>query len=100
MGDSLASEQLALQGGVEYRSVRLELTSEGLDLSALDMGPTVEATWGDDDYEFGVRIKTADLPKLAYALIADRYRGRQDAVDCIRELATRAGIEPNFWSWA
>lgn len=93
--------QLALRDEEEFTSVDLALTAEGgIDLSAQDLGPTVRRTWGDDDYEYGIRIAPADAARLAYALIAEHYRGDLRAVAKVRELAGRHGIDAQFWDWA
>ncbi|NNG57129.1 hypothetical protein [Sphingomonas paucimobilis] len=92
--------QLALRDEEEFTSVDMALTAEGgIDLSGQDMGPIVKQTWGDDDYEYGVRIAPADVSKLAFALIAEHYHGDLQAVQKVRELAERHGINPQFWDW-
>lgn len=93
--------QLALRDEEEFTSVDVALTAEGgIDLSAQDLGPTVRQTWGDDDYEYGIRIAPADTARLAYALIAEHYSGDLRAVAKVRELAQRHGIDSHFWDWA
>ena len=100
MPEPAESLELARQEGEDYRSVILERTAEGvLDLSARDKGPAVREFWGDEDYEFGIRIAPADLPAFAFALVREHYRGDLDAVARLRALAEAEGIETNFWSW-
>jgi len=92
--------QLALRDEEEFTSIDLVLNDGTLDLSGQDMGPMVRRLQGDADYEYGIRIAPADLPKLAFALIAEHYKGDLSAVQKVRELAERHEIEPNFWTWA
>lgn len=93
--------QLALRDEEEFTSIDLVLKDDGtLDLSGQDMGPIVRQVWGDSDYEYGVRIAAADLPRLAFALIAEHYRGDLSAVQKVRELAERHNINPEYWDWA
>lgn len=97
----LSTAQLALRDGEDFTSVDLALTiTGGIDLSGQDLGPIVKQTWGNDDYEYGVRIAPADVPRLAFALIAEHYRGDLGAVQKVRDLAERNGINAGFWNWA
>lgn len=94
------SFRLALCEGPEFRSVDLVLLPDGtIDLSAQDIGPTAKATFGDSDYEFGVRIAPEDAPRLAIALLAEFLLGDLEAVDKVRQLAKKNGINPHFWMW-
>lgn len=96
----ITSMSLALRDEEEFTSIDLALTAEGgIDLSGQDMGPTVRRTWGDTDFEYGVRIAPADVPRLAFALIAEHYRGELGAVQKISELAERHGISAEAWSF-
>jgi hypothetical protein len=93
--------KLALRDEEEFTSINLSLTAEGgIDLSGHDMGPTVRRTWGDSDYEYGIRVAPAHTAKLAFALIAEHYHGDLQAVQKVRELAERHGIAAGFWDWA
>lgn len=51
-------------------------------------------------FEYGVKLATADLPKLAFALVAEHYAGDLDAVGKIKKLAERHGIEAKTWEGA
>lgn len=48
----------------------------------------------------GVEFAVADLPRLAFALVAEHYAGDPDAVTKIKKLAERHGIEAETWDWA
>jgi hypothetical protein len=80
------------------RTVFISLSDEGLTLEAVDSGPGPEAHFGRD-YEFGIRIAPADLPRLAYELIMAHYRDRFSAVDEVKAIAGQAGIKTHFSNW-
>jgi hypothetical protein len=93
--------ELARQQGTEFRSVRLAIEDEGgIRLEAQDMGPSVEKIWDDSDYEFGVRVAQASLPKLAYELLREKFEGQPGAVGTFRDWCKSHGIEHEFYSWA
>jgi hypothetical protein len=97
----MAETELYRQEGEEFRSVRLRVNADGsVHIDAQDMGPLVEKIWGDDDYEFGVRVPTAASPKLIFALLRDKYQGRGGAVDEFQEFCKKEGIENERWSWS
>ena len=90
--------QIALQDGVEYRSVDLALEANGsLDLSAQDVGPMVREYWGDSDYEYGIRIYVEDMSKFAFALIVEFCKADLDSVDRLRKIAEENDIDPHYW---
>ena len=92
--------EIARQEGVEFRSVRLALEDDGaIKMDAQDMGPTVTQIWGDDDYEFWVRVPPTSLPKLAFELLRERFSGQLGAVDAFRDWCEAHGIEHKFDSW-
>lgn len=87
--------------GEDSRSVHVDLIPDGtLDLSGHDTGPTVRRAWDANVFEHGVIIAPADLPLLAFALVAEHYAGDLDAVGKITKLAERHGIEAETWDWA
>jgi hypothetical protein len=92
--------EIARQEGIEFRSVRLALEDDGaIKMDAQDMGPTVTQIWGDDDYEFWVRVPPNSLPKLAFELLRERFSGQLGAVDAFRVWCEAHGVEHKFDSW-
>jgi hypothetical protein len=60
VGAQMTECELFRQEGKEFRSVRVFVGPDGsVSMDTQDMGPFVEKTWGDDDYEFGVRVPAA-----------------------------------------
>lgn len=90
------------RGGTETTSVWAEMTAAGdLQISAVDVGPTVEHVWSDDDYEYGITIKAADLPKILPLILADAFNGAKGmSVEGIRAICEKAGVDPGFWTWS
>jgi hypothetical protein len=92
--------EIARQEGTEFRSVYLRLEDDGaIKMDAQDIGPNVTEFWGDDDYEFGVRVSPTSLPRLAFELLREKFAGRLDAVDAFRSWCEAHGIEHQFDSW-
>jgi hypothetical protein len=78
--------EIARQEGTEFRSVRLALEDDGaIKMDAQDIGPTVTKIWGDDDYEFWVRVPPAAVSMLAFELLREKFTGQLGAVDAFRE---------------
>jgi hypothetical protein len=92
--------EIARQEGAELRSVRLALEDDGaIKMDAQDMGPTVTRIWGDDDYEFWVRVPPASLPKLAFELLREKFSGQLGAVDAFRDWCKAHAVQHEFDSW-
>ena len=93
--------EIARQEGTEFRRVDLMLKDDGaIVLEGQDMGPTVEEVWGDTDYEYWVRVAPPSLPKLAFALLHEKFAGRLDAVDAFRDWCRTHGVEHEFGNYA
>lgn len=93
--------EIARQEGVEFRSVRLALADDGgIKMEAQDIGPSVAAIWGDDEYEFWVSVAPPALPKLVFELLREKFTGQPGAVDAFRGWCKAHGIEHEFGSWA
>jgi hypothetical protein len=92
--------EIARQEGTEFRSVRLTLEDDGaIKIDAQDIGPNVTRIWGDDDYEFCVRVAPAALPTLAFELLREKFAGQLGAVDAFRDWCKTHGVEYEFDSW-
>ena len=94
------STELYRQEGDSFRSVRLSVNPDGsIRLEAQDMGKYVEEVWGDSDYEFWVDVSASAIRKLVFALLREKYGGRERAVDEFREFCKREEIEHEWDSW-
>jgi hypothetical protein len=92
--------EIARQEGTEFRSVRLALEDDGtIQMDAQDIGPTVTKIWGDDDYEFWVRVPSASVPKLAFELLREKFTDQLGAVDAFRDWCKTHGVPYEFDSW-
>jgi len=84
-----------------FRSVRLSLAADGsLTLGTQDMGPTVEAVWGDGDYEFSTRVPAGAVAALAFHLLVERFQNQPDATDALEAFCKARGIPCDWTSWA
>jgi hypothetical protein len=71
------SVELYRQEGTDFRSVQLYVRSDGVRLVVQDMGPLVERTRGDADYEFWVDVPAKKspveaMPSMNFGLFAKK----------------------------
>ena len=92
--------EIARQEGKNFRSVRLALDEDGtIRMDTQDIGPATGEFWGEDEYEFWVRIPPASVSKLAFELLREKFAGQLGAVDAFRDWCKVQGIEHEFDSW-
>jgi hypothetical protein len=92
--------EIARQEGAEFRSVRLAVEDDGaIKMDAQDIGPTVTQFWGDDEYEFWVRVPPTSVSKLAFELLREKFSGQLGAVDAFRDWCKAHGVQCEFDSW-
>ncbi len=72
----------------------------GVQLIAQDLGERVKEAWGDSDYEFWFAVAPDAVRPLLFALLADRFGGRADAVDAFRAWCVERGIDGEGGSYA
>jgi hypothetical protein len=85
----------------DFRSIRLEVKEDGsVKIDAQDMGEFVEQVWGDSDYEFWVEVGGAEVAKLVFALLKDKYQNVSSAVGDFREFCKANNIKYTWESWA
>lgn len=83
-----------------FRSVSVSIEADGsLVMSTQDMGPDVEQTWGDADYEFWTRVPAHAVALLAWRLLTERHSGHADATDLLRNYCQQHGIPCEWGSW-
>lgn len=63
------------------------------------MGKGIQEIWDGDDYEFWVDVPAAALRKLVFALIREKYSGRNGAVDEFRSFCENEAIEHKWGTW-
>lgn len=101
MNTETHSANLYRKEGDPFRSVHLYVEADGsVRLDAQDMGTRVKEIWGDSDYEFSVDVPGTALRKLAFALLREKYAGRDKAVDEFRAFCEREDIEHEWNSYA
>lgn len=81
-------------------TVTLELLADGsLQLFYYDIGEDARRAFGDSDYESWITVPAAELPKLALALLAEKYAGRHDARSAFAAFCEAEGIGHEGGSW-
>lgn len=81
------------EGTRNRRSVGVTLHENGdVGIDLQDMGPTVQEIFGDEDYERWTIVPATEVPRLAVALLIDKYAGKAEAVDAFGEFCERNGI--------
>lgn len=81
-------------------SITLELVKDGsIQLFYYDIGDDARRIYGDADYEAWVKIKPDQLPKLAFALLAEKLDGRPRAVSELRSFCAKYDVEFDDGVW-
>ncbi|HEX8239183.1 MAG TPA: hypothetical protein VF574_05515 [Allosphingosinicella sp.] len=81
-------------------TVTLELLPDGsLQLFYYDIGEDSRRTFGDSDYEAWTTVPASELPKLALALLAEKYAGRHDALSDFAGFCEAKGIAHEGGVW-
>ncbi len=92
--------EIARQEGAEFRSIQLQLQADGaIRMHAYDRGPTAALTFGRDEYEFWVTIPPAEVAKLAFVLLKEKFSGRLQAVTELRDFCKTHEIVNAFDTW-
>lgn len=81
-------------------TVSLERLEDGsVQVFYYDIGEDCRRLYGDSDYESWVKVQPGELAKLAFALLAEKYAGRHDAVSDFEAFCTAEGIEHERFIW-
>jgi hypothetical protein len=89
--------EIARRDEGEFRSVRLELQADGaLRLHAYDMSAPSPAADGREQYELWVTVPAAEVPKLAFLLLKERYAGRLQGVTEFRDFCKANEVVNEF----
>jgi hypothetical protein len=85
--------ELYRHDGPSFRSIRVTLHDNGdVGLDLQDMGPLVEEVFGDADYERWTIVPAREVPRLAVALLIERYAGNAVAVDDFADFCAANGV--------
>lgn len=80
--------------------IDVEITQEGdLLFSGQDVGAAPEKFWGDEDYEYWLKISAADKDRILLALIEKLYSGNPSVTSEIKEYLDSKGISSAFSSY-
>ena len=84
----------------DRRSVAVHLHDDGcVRLNAVETGQKVQNFWGTENYEYWVSVPAAELSRLVFHLLRERYAGSPDAVEQLRAFCERNGIAHQFEEW-
>jgi len=82
------------------RNVRLTLHEDGsIEFNTYDSGEAPEQIFGHEEYEFWVRMAGESVPKLAFALLREKFSGNLDATDSAARFCKEAGVEYEWSSY-
>ena len=93
--------EIARKEETEFRPVHLALEDDGaITMDAQDIGPAVTQFWGDDDYEFWVRVPATSVSKVAFEPLRQKCAGQSGVVDAFKDWCNTHGVEHEFDSWS
>lgn len=80
--------------------IDVEIAQEGdLLFSGQDVGEAPQRFWGDEDYEYWLKISAADKDRVLLALIEKLYSGNPSVTSEIKEYLDSKGIPSEFSSY-
>jgi len=100
-GDANRRVSLWFTDGARYGCVDARIDRGlGLEIRQREMGAGVRDAWGEDEHEAVLSLSPAAVAELALVLLAERYKGRADALDAIAALCEAADISTvrHIWS--
>lgn len=99
-GDNMQAELFRNENEGGKTTVSLEQLPDGsLQLFYYDIGEAARRMFGDSDYEAWLTVPAMDLPKLAFALLAEKYGGRADAMSELRTFCEANAIAHDSGVW-
>ena len=86
--------------GPRYRQLTLALSSGGeLTLTSHEMGVSLEAAWGDDDHEVTLSLPAGTLARLAFILLSEQLKDRNDGLEHLLMICERHGVAHQLACW-
>jgi hypothetical protein len=81
-------------------SIWVNLDANGsLNFHGQDLGDDIKPIWGDDEYEYGIIVPSAEIGRLVLLLLKEKYDGDIGAVDKFQKFCKDNKIANEFWSW-
>lgn len=65
-----------------------------------DIGPRALAAHGDSDYEAWAKVAPENIGKLAFALLAEKFAGRHDALTAMVKFCADHRVPVDFGAYA
>ena len=91
--------ELYRDDGEHFRSVHAHLEEDKFRIETQDMGPTVEETWGDDDYEFWTTVPRKAWGELIIAMVTEFLSGDEHATDRLRDICQKHKVDHEWSQW-
>jgi len=96
----MRADLMRMQNAGGATTVTLELHDGGdLELYYHDVGAAAQRTFGDGDYEAWLRIASDVVGKLAFALLAEKFEGKPDALSALKAFCAARGIPFQAGVW-
>lgn len=94
------TEEIFREEKPSFRSIYLTINHKGdIKLDCQDINKVVQEMWGDSDYEFWVDVPATDSRKLLFALLREKYKGSDSAVDDFKDFCVKNNISHKWDSW-
>jgi hypothetical protein len=101
--DSVSKRTRLLDATVEGPTttrIDVEITEEGdILFSGQDVGEAPERFWGDEDYEYWLKISATDKDRVLLALIEKLYSGNPSVISEIKDFLNSRDIPSEFSSY-
>ncbi len=99
MSDKIRLVKVTIEGPTNIY-VDVEITEEGdLLFSGQDVGKAPETFWGDEDYEYWLKVSAADKDRVLLTLIEKLYSGNPSLISEIKDYLGSKGIPSEFSSY-
>jgi hypothetical protein len=93
------SVELFHSEGDTTRTVTATIDEHAFRIATQDVGSSVQASYGDSDYEFWTSVPTEAWGKLLVAMAIELYSGKRDATDQLADLCQRHDIAHIWDRW-
>ncbi|MDR3513869.1 MAG: hypothetical protein P4L73_19700 [Caulobacteraceae bacterium] len=100
LGDERTGANVWFADGARYGRVDVRFAPDGgLEVRRHEMGASDRAAWGEDDHEASLRLSPPAVARLALALLMERYAGRSDALEALKEFCEAQAIAADHDVW-
>ena len=91
---------LWFRDGARYARVDVRATAcGGLVVTRHNMGAGLRDAWGQDDHEASLELSAEATARLAEALLAERFGGRADALEALKDFCEAHAVAARHGIW-